>query len=617
MADFFWVGTGQWTATGTGGRWYTTSGGTTKHPGVPTATDNAIFDSNSGTGTCTIGGGNTGTCLNLYCNGYGVNGPTSTQITGGNASILNVNGSIQLSPNQIFDLKVFPTVSMVGTSAATINTNGNTFGNLFIVKTGAGSVTLNDDLIGIGNATLTLTSGVFNANNKNVTFGAFYTGGTASRTLTMGSGTWLMTFEGEVTSVSINTWEINTTTGLTFNKDTATIKLIHSRNEPQTNNSQVSGLKTALTSSATTIDVTDITPFNTVGGSSGYVLIGDEVIGYSGINLANRQLTGLTRGYGGTTTLSSVPTGTAVIGLLVGNDTLEAPIIAGVTTLIVVNDALAFPTSGVVWIENEQISYSGIDLPNSALTASSTPTQNHSIGAKVYSYQAKSFYGGGLTYNNVVFGLFGYKTRNYIYGSNTFSNITNSNTGFTWTATGNLYPGFQELAFEASQTNTITSSFTFTGTSAYQQQIYSQTAGTQTTLRAPTSQLEGVYSVGANSVNQGNNTGLTFASGGIVNYIDYKDILFGVLNYDIATTGVYATAVVGDNTLLFFWTPVNDSQTSSWIPVYETGNQLVIEGDYGMTLTTESGSILTTEYTTSNWTQVTDSQTPNWTPVIH
>ena len=615
MADFFWVGTGNWTGTGGGGRWYTTSGGTTKHPGVPTATDNAIFDSNSGTGTCTIGGGLTGTCLNLYCNGYGVNGPTSTQITGGGGSVLSVNGSIELSPNQIFDPKVFPSVNMVGTSAATINTNGNTFGNLAIGKTGAGSVTLNDDLIGIGNATLNLTSGVFNANNKNVTFGAFYTGGTASRTLTMGSGTWLMTFEGEVTSVPINTWEINTTTGLTFNKDTATIKLIHSRNEPQTNNSQVSGLKTALTSSATSITLTDGTAFQNSNTSNfNLVLIGNEVIQYTYVN--GNVLSNLTRGVGGTTVLPSVPAGTAVIGLLTGDSFLDAPVIAGVTTSIVVNDVLRYPTSGVVWIENEQISYSGIDLPNSALTTLSTPTQNHSIYTPVYSYQAKSFYGGGLTYNNVVFGLFGYKTRNYIYGSNTFSNIANSNTGFTYTSTGNLYPGFQELAFQASQTNTITSAFTFTGTSTYQQQIYSQTAGTQTTLRAPTSQLNGVYSVGANSVNQGNNTGLTFASGGIVNYVNYKDILFRVLNYDITTTGLYATAILGI-VITPNWFPVNDSQTSSWIPVYETGNQLVIEGDYGMTLTTESGSILTTEYTTSNWTQVTDSQTPNWTPVIH
>jgi hypothetical protein len=46
MADRYWVGgTGSWNSTA---KWSTTSGGASG-ASVPTATDNAIFDANSGT----------------------------------------------------------------------------------------------------------------------------------------------------------------------------------------------------------------------------------------------------------------------------------------------------------------------------------------------------------------------------------------------------------------------------------------------------------------------------------------------------------------------------------------------------------------------------------------
>lgn len=485
MADFFWYnpsGNANWNTTGAQSRWYTGSGGTgTKiTANSPTAADNAIFDANSGAGGCNFPSGFAGSCLSLLCNGLTGTSPTTTTLTSASNVSLYVYGNISLSANQIFDVKLYPNVQMVGTSAATISTNGNSFGNLFIDKV-TGSVTLNDDLIGIGNASLVLNSGTFNANNKNVSFGAFQSISGSTKTLIMGSGTWNMLFEGEVTSVPIVTWNVSGV-ALTIDSGTSTIRLIHAANDPTTNGSLVIGLKNAFTSSSTTIDITDITGFPT----SGAVLIGNEVIKYVGINTTTKQLgtTSLTRGYGGTTIVASVPAGTAVTGVLFGNSTLTAAMTAGAYAPISVVDASLYPNSGVVYIGTEAISYTGTNLTTNQLgtTSVGVPTQNHSIGAPVYAYQAKTFNGGGFTYYKLVLGCFGYKVRNLIQGVNTFNNIQNSNTGFTWTANSNYYPGFQEIAFEAGVTNTLSSALAFSGTPAYQQKINSSLSGFQATL---------------------------------------------------------------------------------------------------------------------------------------
>lgn len=524
MADFFWYnpsGSGNWTSGGASSRWYSaTGGGGTKYTTVPTAADNAIFDANSGAGICNFPNAAVGVCLNLYCNGYGAVGATTTQISGAPNSVLQVYGNIVLSPLQTFDLKQTPSVVMLGSAAGSITTNGNTFGDLAINKSNA-AVTLNDDLIGIGNATLTLQSGTLNANNKNVTFGCFYTYGASTRTLNMGSGTWTMVFESEISNVPFNTWNVNSTTGLTFNKDTATLLFVHARNNPQDNGSQVSGLRNPLTLSSTTIDLVDMSGFAFINGSNNCVLIGNEVIKYTGINTATKQLTGLTRNYGGTTNAISVPQGTAVIGVLFGNSYLLNPLVLGVSTTVDLIDSSLYPPSGDINLGNETLHYTANNLTTNQLTLASVPLYNHSANDPVWLYQARYFYGGGLTYNNVIFAGFGYKVKNYIYGSNTFANIKNSNIGFTWTTTNNKYPGFQELAFGASGTNIITSALSFGGTSTYQQKIYSLSAGTTTTLSIIPA-TTGWY-VGSNSVNGGNNTGLYYVAGD-TDYIYWQDI---------------------------------------------------------------------------------------------
>lgn len=76
---------------------------------------------------------------------------------------------------------------------------------------------LTDDLIVGPSSSLSLQTGSFNANNKNVTVGAFSSLSSSVRTLTMGSGLWNITGSGLV-------WSIGSS-NLTFNKNTSNIIL--------------------------------------------------------------------------------------------------------------------------------------------------------------------------------------------------------------------------------------------------------------------------------------------------------------------------------------------------------------------------------------------------------
>jgi hypothetical protein len=82
----------------------------------------------------------------------------------------------------------------------------------------SGKATLLDDLE--STQTLGLTSGEFDANNKNVKASGFSSSNSNTRTLKMGSGTWELA--GDAWG---NPWDTTTTTNLTFDKGTATIKL--------------------------------------------------------------------------------------------------------------------------------------------------------------------------------------------------------------------------------------------------------------------------------------------------------------------------------------------------------------------------------------------------------
>ena len=114
--------------------------------------------------------------------------------------------------------------SNVTTFAATsgtqdITSNGRTMDFPLTQSGVGGTVRLLDALTLGATRAYTLTNGTFNANNFNVSVGSFSSSNSNTRTLMMGSGAW--TLSGTTGSV----WDTATTTGLTFNKNTANITL--------------------------------------------------------------------------------------------------------------------------------------------------------------------------------------------------------------------------------------------------------------------------------------------------------------------------------------------------------------------------------------------------------
>jgi hypothetical protein len=77
--------------------------------------------------------------------------------------------------------------------------------------------------------TITLASGTFDANNYNLTSTTFTSSNSNTRTIPMGSGQWTLSGTG-------NVWTTQTTTGLTFNKDTADILLSNTTSTARTFN---------------------------------------------------------------------------------------------------------------------------------------------------------------------------------------------------------------------------------------------------------------------------------------------------------------------------------------------------------------------------------------------
>lgn len=109
--------------------------------------------------------------------------------------------------------------SNVMTMAATsgtknLTTNGKTINQPITFDGTGGTFSLADALTCA--KTVTLTSGTFTANNKNLSILSFSSSGTGTRTLTIGSGTWTVTGSGTV-------WDCTTVTNLTVSASAGTL----------------------------------------------------------------------------------------------------------------------------------------------------------------------------------------------------------------------------------------------------------------------------------------------------------------------------------------------------------------------------------------------------------
>lgn len=207
----YWIGdTGNWSDST---KWSLTSGGGNTGR-VPLPQDDIVFDANSfSSASQTITG-------NMYRLGKNI-----TFAGDGSGAVLNTPTFLLNSvPNTIYgsltfvsdmDVTSSQSLSLESRSSSTLTTAGNALSSLNI-NAFSGVYTLGDGL-DVGNNTLTLNYGTFDANDFNVNAGYFVSSGSNTRTLNMGSGVWELIRGGTV-------WNLSTTTGLILNEETSTIK---------------------------------------------------------------------------------------------------------------------------------------------------------------------------------------------------------------------------------------------------------------------------------------------------------------------------------------------------------------------------------------------------------
>jgi hypothetical protein len=196
----------------------TASTNRTVNPGATTEANSISFNVTAGGGFWTHGGGTqvfkditfsgtfTGVLQNIQRIIYGNLTLKSGMTTGGgpNQTIFSATSGIQTITSAGVAINFVPTINAAGTT-----------------------VRLVDALTMDAARTLNLTAGTFDANNQNVSVGAFSSSNSNTRTLTMGSGTWTISGVGTV-------WTTATATNLTFNVNTANIVLSNTSTSART-----------------------------------------------------------------------------------------------------------------------------------------------------------------------------------------------------------------------------------------------------------------------------------------------------------------------------------------------------------------------------------------------
>lgn len=206
------MGSGTWTLTGTTTAWSTPT--TTNL--TFSATGNTLEFSGASQ-TLSTGGLTFGT-VNFTAATPAV---TISNANNFNAAACTITGSgaLQMGTSGSWNVTTFTpnssTVTWQGSGgAATITSNGQSFYNLTLNKTGGGSVSLVDAL-SVSNV-FEITQNTFTTNDQNVTCANFSSSNSNTRTINMGFADWTLTGTGTV-------WDTATTTGLTLNEDTSTI----------------------------------------------------------------------------------------------------------------------------------------------------------------------------------------------------------------------------------------------------------------------------------------------------------------------------------------------------------------------------------------------------------
>lgn len=203
MANRYWVAGGSstnWTATANT-NWSATSGGT-NNASVPTASDNAFFDANSGAVTVTVVASSV--ALSLDCTGF------AGTLTG--STTLTLSGSVLLVSSMTLSGSV--TFLMNSTTTGNIITCGSKSFNIITLNGAGGEWTLQDTLIC---STLTLTAGSLITNNKTITLTTFSSSNSNIRSLSLGSS-----------QITVISWSLSTSTNMALTAGSSTISCLNS-----------------------------------------------------------------------------------------------------------------------------------------------------------------------------------------------------------------------------------------------------------------------------------------------------------------------------------------------------------------------------------------------------
>jgi hypothetical protein len=200
--NVYWnlAGTQDWNANA----WASTSGGAPTVNNFPLAQDTAIFDDAGAAGTVNFG--------TIQYSISGINASSRTSAMTLNQSSQQIYGSITLGSGVTVTGTGIST--LLGRGTTNISTAGKTITFGLSINTITGTVRLLEAYN--ASASITIASGIFNANNYSVTITGFGSSGTLlAKTVTMGSGLWTMTSPGTA-------WNLGGSL-LTLNKDTANI----------------------------------------------------------------------------------------------------------------------------------------------------------------------------------------------------------------------------------------------------------------------------------------------------------------------------------------------------------------------------------------------------------
>ncbi|MFA6278863.1 MAG: hypothetical protein WCS97_01030 [Candidatus Paceibacterota bacterium] len=211
---YWYADTGNW---GDSGHWYLGSGGAGGLGRVPLCHDNVVFDNASFTGS--------GKTITSTVQRLGANIDWSEVIgqTWAMGSLSTTAfGNFTFSSSTALTGSSGFTLDMKGRGQHQFTSNGKTFpsGMSLRIYASDGGYTLMDALSLGNNRKLTIGSGIFDANDQNVTIGYFDGSGTYPRSIYMGSGTWTIAGSAD------NLWYLATVTNLNFYAEQSTIKLI-------------------------------------------------------------------------------------------------------------------------------------------------------------------------------------------------------------------------------------------------------------------------------------------------------------------------------------------------------------------------------------------------------